>query len=95
MSNIFGTIQTTNFGNANLYLMNPMGIVFGPNASLNVGGSVSFTTAQYIRLFDGLNSANFYANPANDSLANSILPLPFGLRISLSYSGRLWLSDCP
>ena len=75
VSNIFGTIQTTNFGNANLYLMNPMGIAFGPNASLNVGGSVSFTTAQYIRLFDGLNSANFYANPANDSLANSILAI--------------------
>jgi filamentous hemagglutinin family protein len=75
ISNIYGTIQTTNFGNANLYLMNPSGIVLGPNASLNVGGSVSFTTAQYMRLFDGVSSANFYANPANDSLANSILAI--------------------
>ncbi len=40
---------------------------------MNVGGSVSFTTAQYLRLFDGVNSANFYANPANDGLANSVL----------------------
>ena len=38
-----------------------------------MGGSVSFTTAQYLRLFDGVNSANFYANPANDGLANSVL----------------------
>ena len=30
VSNIFGTFQTTNFGNANLYLMNPMGIVLVP-----------------------------------------------------------------
>ena len=75
ISNIYGTIQTTGFGNANLFLMNPFGIVLGPSASLNVGGSVSFTTAQYLRLFDGVSSANFYANPANDGLANSILTI--------------------
>src|SRR2546427_7275704 len=69
-SSIFGTIQTTGFGSANLFLLNPSGILFGPNASLNVGGSVSFTTANYIRLFDGATRANFYANPASDSLAN-------------------------
>ena len=43
-SNIFGTIQTTGFGTANLFVMNPAGIVFGPGASLNVGGAVTFTT---------------------------------------------------
>lgn len=75
VSNIYGTIQTTGFGGANLFLMNPSGIVLGPGASLNVGGSVSFTTAQYLRLFDGVSSANFYANPANDGLANSILTI--------------------
>jgi len=77
-SSIFGTIQTNGvggFGNANLFLVNPFGIVFGPNASLNVGGSVSFTSAQYLRLFDSLNgvSANFYANPAFDGQPNSVL----------------------
>ena len=52
-SNIFGTIQTTGFGSANLFLMNPAGIVFGPAATLNVGGSVSLSTADYLRLADG------------------------------------------
>jgi large exoprotein involved in heme utilization and adhesion len=63
-----------------LFLMNPSGFVFGPNASLNVGASVSFTTAQYIRLLDGaFSSANFYANPANDGPANnSILAIDPG-----------------
>jgi len=59
-SNIFGTIQTTGFGNANLFLMNPAGIVFGPHASLNVGGSVAFTTADYLRLGD---NGRFQAAP--------------------------------
>ena len=75
ISSIDGTIQTTGFGNANLFLMNPSGIVLGPGVSLNVAGSVSFTTAQYLRLFDGVSSAHFYANPANDGLANSILTI--------------------
>ncbi|HLZ33598.1 MAG TPA: filamentous hemagglutinin N-terminal domain-containing protein [Nitrospira sp.] len=72
-SQIYGMIQTEGFGNANLFLMNPAGILFGPSATLNVGGAAHFTTADYIRLFDGANSANFYANPASDGLSNSVL----------------------
>ncbi len=76
-SYIYGTIQTTGFDvdglPTNLFLVNPNGFVFGPHGSFDVGGSVSFSTAQYLRLFDGVNSANFYANPASDGLANSIL----------------------
>ena len=53
-SNILGTIQTQGFANANLFLMNPAGIVFGPNASLNVGGATHFTTADYLKLADGV-----------------------------------------
>ena len=63
ISNIDGTIQTTGFDvgglPTNLFLVNPFGIVFGPHGSFDVGGSVSFSTAHYLRLFDGVNSANF------------------------------------
>ena len=60
ISNIFGAIQTTGFGNANLFLMNPAGFLFGPNATVNVGGMVSFTSADYLRLAD---NARFNAIP--------------------------------
>ena len=71
-SNIFGTIQTTGFGSANLFLMNPAGIVFGPNASLNVGGSATFTTADYLRLADG---AKFNAMPGPQDASISSAPV--------------------
>ncbi|MBX3325342.1 MAG: filamentous hemagglutinin N-terminal domain-containing protein [Nitrospira sp.] len=63
-SQIFGTIQTTGFGNANLLLMNPAGVVFGPTASLNVGGSVTFTTADYLHFTD---HGRFHAIPNTPS----------------------------
>ena len=49
-SEILGTLGT--FGNSqpNLYLINPNGIVFGENASLDVGGSFVATTANGINL---------------------------------------------
>jgi filamentous hemagglutinin family protein len=43
-SQIDGTLQVTG-GPANLYLINPSGILFGPTASLDVGGSFTATTA--------------------------------------------------
>src|SRR5262249_23950514 len=39
-SNISGAIQTSNYPGANLFLVNPAGIVFGPSASITVPGSV-------------------------------------------------------
>ncbi|WP_455377295.1 beta strand repeat-containing protein, partial [Petrachloros mirabilis] len=76
-SNIFGTIQTTNFGSANLFLMNPAGIVFGPNATLNVGGSVHFTTADYLKLADGA-VFNAVPNLAADGLLTTAPVAAFG-----------------
>lgn len=42
-SNILGTLGV--LGNADLFLLNPNGIVFGPNARLDVWGSFLATTA--------------------------------------------------
>lgn len=51
-SQIDGTIQTAGFGNANLWFMNPSGIVFGSHATLDIGGSAAFTTANSLSLRD-------------------------------------------
>ena len=70
-SNIWGTIQTTDFAGANLFLVNPSGFIFGPTASLNVGGSFSATTADYLEMTDG---AQFYVDPIQPTVL-SIAPL--------------------
>ncbi|MGC4098488.1 MAG: filamentous hemagglutinin N-terminal domain-containing protein [Nitrospira sp.] len=77
VSNILGTIQTTGFGNANLFLMNPAGITFGPNASLNVGGSVAFTTANYLRLADN-GRFNAVPNTRADALLSTAPVAAYG-----------------
>ncbi|MBW4493705.1 MAG: CHAT domain-containing protein [Oscillatoria princeps RMCB-10] len=60
-SYINGLIQVTG-GNSNLFLMNPAGILFGPNASLNVPASFTATTATGI----GFGSGWFNAVGSND-----------------------------
>ncbi|MEM7771076.1 MAG: CHAT domain-containing protein [Cyanobacteria bacterium P01_A01_bin.37] len=49
---INGLIEVTG-GNANLYLLNPAGVVFGPNSRLNVPGDFTATTATGIGFDDG------------------------------------------
>jgi filamentous hemagglutinin family protein len=78
ISNIFGTIQTTDFGNANLFLMNPAGFLFGPNATVNVGGMVAFTSAEYLR-FQGTDTLfNNTSNPESLSLLSFAPVAAFG-----------------
>src|SRR5215831_15943524 len=79
VSNIFGTIQTTGFGTANLFLLNPAGILFGSTAQLNVGGSFHATTADYVKLQDG---GIVYADPAKASVLTSAPPSAFGFLTS-------------
>jgi filamentous hemagglutinin family protein len=76
VSQIFGTIQTTDFGAANLFLINPAGWVFGSTASLNVGGAFHVSTADYLRLND---AAMFNVTPGPpDALLTSAPPAAFG-----------------
>ncbi|PSB28585.1 filamentous hemagglutinin N-terminal domain-containing protein [Chlorogloea sp. CCALA 695] len=57
-SEIFGRLGVLGNGNANLFLINPQGIVFGSEASLDLQGSFIATTADAVRLGDtGLFSA--------------------------------------
>src|SRR5712671_8197379 len=49
LSTINGTLRCDIAG-ANLYLMNPAGVVFGPGATLDVSGSFAVTSADYLRL---------------------------------------------
>jgi filamentous hemagglutinin family protein len=50
-SDIFGTLGV--LGNANLFLVNPNGIVFGPNARLDVAGSFVASTGNGFDFSDG------------------------------------------
>ncbi|MEX5217626.1 MAG: filamentous hemagglutinin N-terminal domain-containing protein [Nitrospira sp.] len=61
--------------NANLFLMNPNGIMLGPNASFNIGGSIHLTTADVVRMGDG---AQFFANLAKQSTLSSAPVVAFG-----------------
>jgi filamentous hemagglutinin family protein len=73
-SSINGTIKSTIPG-ANLYLINPSGVVFGPNGTVNVSGSFHASTADYLRMSDG---ARFQATNPDGSTLSAAPPAAFG-----------------
>jgi filamentous hemagglutinin family protein len=74
---IDGTLRS-NILHANLWLLNPSGILFGKNASLDISGSFYASTASDIKLKDG---SFFHAqpDPNADHLLTSAPPDAFGL----------------
>jgi filamentous hemagglutinin family protein len=78
VSNLDGILKSQ--GSANLFLMNPNGIVFGPNAQLQLGGSLLGTTATGIKFADGIE---FNTLNATSTLTPTVLSLnlPIGLQM--------------
>jgi filamentous hemagglutinin family protein len=76
-SSIDGKIQS-NIAGANLYLINPSGVVFGPNATVNVSGSFHASTADYLKMSDG---ARFQATNPDGSTLSAAPPVAFGFMI--------------
>lgn len=60
---------------ADFYFINPAGVVFGPNAYVDVGGSFAFSTAHHLTLADG---GRFDAANPSASTLTSAPPEAFG-----------------
>src|SRR5438105_7702984 len=73
-SSIDGTVNS-HIVEANLFFLNPAGVMFGPHAQLNVSGSVAISTANYVKMADG---GRFNANLGGGDTLTSAPVSSFG-----------------
>jgi filamentous hemagglutinin family protein len=86
VSNIDGKLQAN--GTANLFLINPNGIVFGRNASLNIGGSFLASTASSLNF---ANDTQFSATAPQSTPLLSV-NVPIGLQFG-NNPGKIHVQD--
>ncbi len=74
ISNIEGLLKSE-IGNANLYFINPAGVLFGPSASLSINGSFHVSTADFILLGE---DNRFFSEPLQGEVLSTAAPRAFG-----------------
>ncbi|MGE0087434.1 MAG: filamentous hemagglutinin N-terminal domain-containing protein [Desulfococcaceae bacterium] len=74
LSHIDGLLRSA-IPNADMFLLNPAGFIFGPNASLDIGGSFHVSTADYLRMGD---SEKFFSQPVENEILSVAPPAAFG-----------------